>query len=284
MDVIILSDIDIVNKALYTYCETNELEKIKEIFLELSEDKKNKDKINYLKIHKIICQKGYNDLLLYILNIKEELLLEKRDYQNLLLLLCENGNLEMLKILIKYLRKYIRLYELNLDYCLCVTCKIGRLDIIKYLFLWNKRIDISVNYEYPFRIACFNGYLDIARYLYKRKPTININFNNYIIFIKVCEKKYNEIVKQILEWRPNLLLYCKRITPEIKEYLLNELNIEIPIPWTENIKHGDIECLICSEEHETHLMTPCNHKFCKNCILEWLSIKLECPYCRNKLV
>jgi hypothetical protein len=43
-------------------------------------------------------------------------------------------------------------------------------------------------------------------------------------------------------------------------------------------------CPICFEEINDLLITSCQHKFCKNCIEEWLKIKCDCPLCRTKLI
>jgi hypothetical protein len=49
--------------------------------------------------------------------------------------------------------------------------------------------------------------------------------------------------------------------------------------------YNDYEnCPICLEEINDLLITPCKHKFCKNCIDEWIKIKCECPLCRTKLI
>jgi len=31
------------------------------------------------------------------------------------------------------------------------------------------------------------------------------------------------------------------------------------------------------------MVSPCNHKFHIACLLEWMSVKMECPTCRNLL-
>ncbi len=38
------------------------------------------------------------------------------------------------------------------------------------------------------------------------------------------------------------------------------------------------------EENKGKIMkSPCNHKFHSNCLLTWLTLKMECPTCRNTL-
>jgi len=31
------------------------------------------------------------------------------------------------------------------------------------------------------------------------------------------------------------------------------------------------------------LTTPCNHRFCQDCLIRWMEIKMICPTCRRKL-
>lgn len=32
-----------------------------------------------------------------------------------------------------------------------------------------------------------------------------------------------------------------------------------------------------------YMMTPCNHKYHKKCLLQWMQMKMECPTCRARL-
>ena len=34
---------------------------------------------------------------------------------------------------------------------------------------------------------------------------------------------------------------------------------------------------------ETFVKTPCGHKFCKKCLITYLSIKSNCPVCRTEI-
>ena len=50
---------------------------------------------------------------------------------------------------------------------------------------------------------------------------------------------------------------------------------------------GLLECVICYNVVEsvrgTYMITPCDHLFHKQCLSQWISIKLECPVCRSVL-
>jgi len=56
-------------------------------------------------------------------------------------------------------------------------------------------------------------------------------------------------------------------------------NINLPIPY--NIKNEPVYCNICRENKEKHIKLSCSHKFCPNCILDWLQIDKLCPICRQ---
>ena len=46
----------------------------------------------------------------------------------------------------------------------------------------------------------------------------------------------------------------------------------------------DNNCPVCLEELKDNVyITPCNHKFCKECITRWMSINRICPYCRQSI-
>lgn len=37
------------------------------------------------------------------------------------------------------------------------------------------------------------------------------------------------------------------------------------------------------QKKKEYMMTPCGHSFHTICLEKWLEIKIECPYCRNKI-
>jgi hypothetical protein len=42
-------------------------------------------------------------------------------------------------------------------------------------------------------------------------------------------------------------------------------------------------CAICQDTTQTHVITPCNHNYCKDCINNWLKQSSACPYCRTNI-
>eukprot|EP00953_Heterococcus_sp_UTEX-ZZ885_P017188 9621-Heterococcus_DN1.PRE.2 len=47
------------------------------------------------------------------------------------------------------------------------------------------------------------------------------------------------------------------------------------------------ECAICyntvDPSLQDHMITPCDHSFHSECLLQWINIKMECPTCRSVL-
>lgn len=48
-----------------------------------------------------------------------------------------------------------------------------------------------------------------------------------------------------------------------------------------------LECSICYETidvmRQSYMLAPCNHLFHKDCLIQWMDIKMECPICRTDL-
>lgn len=43
------------------------------------------------------------------------------------------------------------------------------------------------------------------------------------------------------------------------------------------------ECIICMEKIKDKVSTPCNHEYCRECILRWIVVSHNCPVCRSYL-
>ncbi len=44
-----------------------------------------------------------------------------------------------------------------------------------------------------------------------------------------------------------------------------------------------MDCVICLQKFKDKVLTPCNHEFCRECILQWVIKKHSCPLCRQYL-
>ena len=44
-----------------------------------------------------------------------------------------------------------------------------------------------------------------------------------------------------------------------------------------------MDCVICMQKIKDKVSTPCNHEYCRECILQWILKKHNCPVCRSFL-
>lgn len=51
---------------------------------------------------------------------------------------------------------------------------------------------------------------------------------------------------------------------------------------------NEVECVICmtliEDTHDGCMMTPCDHLFHRDCLQQWMDVKMECPSCRAQLL
>lgn len=53
--------------------------------------------------------------------------------------------------------------------------------------------------------------------------------------------------------------------------------------WLSNEINTLKTCGICQEFTKNHIVTPCNHDYCKICINNWLQQSNNCPLCRGAI-
>ena len=87
----------------------------------------------------------------------------------------------------------------NYNKLLCKICYQNKINIIKYLIISIRDIDLSYSNYYAFRIACSSGHLDLVKYFLEVKPDINISMSHNIAICSACERGHIEIVKFLLE-------------------------------------------------------------------------------------
>jgi len=181
-------------------------------------------------------------------------------------------------------------------------------QMVILLHQWKPTIVNSAYYDNAFENACENGHLQIVRQLYEWKPTIvdsacydeafgkacRKNFNTEFSDIhkgkkkKKGKKKYGDVVRLLFELKPTIDLsrfYQSRF------YQYRSLFESLGIILSNNLQKESIheretlECPICMDiiQKSECMVTKCGHKFCANCINQWLKNNPECPYCRQNL-
>ena len=51
---------------------------------------------------------------------------------------------------------------------------------------------------------------------------------------------------------------------------------------------GTLDCVICycpidPTDRKSYMLAPCEHIFHKDCLVQWMDVKMECPTCRGDL-
>lgn len=75
----------------------------------------------------------------------------------------------------------------------------------------------------------------------------------------------------------------------LKKFLKNEdIDIRFNIIEKEKLNKQLIErlegdCPVCFDKICTPVLLPCEHVFCKNCVIEWIKINSSCPLCRHRV-
>lgn len=54
------------------------------------------------------------------------------------------------------------------------------------------------------------------------------------------------------------------------------------------LQTDSLECSICYEgidirKRHDYMLAPCNHLFHRECLVQWMDVKMECPICRTDL-
>lgn len=91
------------------------------------------------------------------------------------------------------------------------------------------------------------------------------------------EIKINKLNKSNQAYYMSLSRYKKMISES--KYMLSVLDkIQQNIQFNE-----DNNCVICFDNMTDPVLTHCGHMFCKNCIINCIEIKSECPLCKNNI-
>ncbi len=95
--------------------------------------------------------------------------------------------------------------------------------------------------------------------------------------IQVYTKKIEELDKTNQAYHMLLSNYNTKITES--KFILSTLE-----KITDIIDDEDNNCIICYDIMPEPIITPCGHLFCQECINKCLSMKKECPMCKNAVL
>lgn len=91
----------------------------------------------------------------------------------------------------------------------------------------------------------------------------------------ICQKMETGHSGTSYGWTMRYLERLAKYGPPIKDYKVRT--------WLSNEINVSKTCGICQDTPQTHVITPCNHDFCKDCINNWLKQSSVCPYCRGQI-
>jgi hypothetical protein len=112
----------------------------------------------------------------------------------------KDGKLEEAKDLYPQLRKYINIHknEIFLD-----ACDRGHLEVAKWLYSLDGKIDIHADNEIAFHQVCRRGYLEVAKWLYSLDPeNTNLHSNYDYVFRISCYSGNLELAKWVYSIDP----------------------------------------------------------------------------------
>ena len=203
-----------------------------------------------------------------------------------------DNNLKGLKNIISYTNTELRLLNKGFKN----ACYYGHIEIAKWLYSLDDKLNIHANYEEAFINACYNKHIEVAKWLMTLDDKPNVHaFNDYAFkfacynrhievakwLVTICDSYYIEIEdEKIKSWEiKNVLedLYDK------KEY--NKIIDKLKIQRKEIIINKEDKCCICFIE-DYNFLSSCNHCFCLDCFLMWKikHNKKECCYCKQDIV
>jgi hypothetical protein len=85
-----------------------------------------------------------------------------------------------------------------------LSCRVGHLNVAKWLYEIKPNMNISMYDDYVFKTACSMGYLNMAKWLYEICPTINISAENEFAFRHTCSGGHLNVAKWLYEICPTI--------------------------------------------------------------------------------
>jgi len=144
------------------------------------------------------------EIIQYIIDIQQKHNIQNMiDIQNIFIDACGNGQLDVIKYLLRYENINI---HINNEKAFITACHGGNIDIVKYLInyceKYDEKINIHADYDKAFFLCCINNRIDVIEYLLKycEKNNSIIDIKNREIFSYTCASGSLSIIKLLLEY------------------------------------------------------------------------------------
>ena len=124
----------------------------------------------------------------------------------------------------------------NVEHTFKYVCQHGYLNVAKWLFEKNPKMNISAYGESAFRLACMNGRLQIIEWLLEIKPSIDISIDDDWAFKNACLGGHLHIAKYLFKNRPNILF--SNISNKSFDLLITKLKDNLRydvVKWLEEV-------------------------------------------------
>lgn len=212
--------------------------------------------------------------------------IEQLFYLTLFHKLCEKSNVNIIEW---YLNEFGEFIELVDTKYLILSMSNYDTNVFNFILSKSKIFYTRTHYEDLFLYCVINFHINFMRQIYQECPNINILILNGIYF-------YNSLDI----YTPNFIIRELKIYAEEQGYELEVSNCHIYIKkklYIYSIKENkDIqnklmntginlvpdECALCFDS-QTNLISNCGHKFCFQCINNWVKKNYSCPTCRLEL-
>jgi len=150
--------------------------------------------------------------------------------KSLLYIACKERNIDLIKSILNSCNKID-------EEAYFLVCSNGDVETLKLILEYNKyknKLDIHINNEYSLKIACKNNRLNIIEHLIEfgesNNNKFNVNINDYEIIKMACKCNYVDIVKYIISYVNNRyiqIIYsaCISNNSELIDYIISFFNL-----------------------------------------------------------